>query len=184
MPALLDRLRHLPSNTIVYHTAITQDAAGERFIDSAQSVPLVASAANAPVFVMDDVDLRGGTMGGDLVNWADDGSVAAEMVVKVLNGEKPENIPIVTSRSANMFDWHALQHWRLRESDLPPGSIVMFRDPSVWERTKWFWIGALLVILVLSALATYLRLAPRLSDIISGLASRPYTLPSASGNER
>jgi ABC-type uncharacterized transport system substrate-binding protein len=71
-------------------------------------VPLVASAANAPVFVMDDVDLRGGTMGGDLVNWADDGSVAAEMVVKVLNGEKPENIPIVTSRSAYMFDWHAL----------------------------------------------------------------------------
>jgi signal transduction histidine kinase/ABC-type uncharacterized transport system substrate-binding protein len=157
MPALLDRLGHLPSNTIVYHTAITQDAAGERFIDSAQSVPLVASAANAPVFVMDDVDLRGGTMGGDLVNWADDGSVAAGMAVRVLNGEKPENIPIVTSRNAYMFDWHALQHWRLRESDLPAGSIVMFRDPSVWERTKWFWIGALLVILVLSALATYLQ---------------------------
>ena len=57
MPALLERLKHLPSDTIVYHTAITQDAAGDRFVDSAQSIPLVARAANAPVFVMDDVDL-------------------------------------------------------------------------------------------------------------------------------
>src|SRR5215469_14372785 len=47
MPTLLERLRNLPTDTIVYHTAITQDAAGERFIDSADAVPLVASAANA-----------------------------------------------------------------------------------------------------------------------------------------
>src|SRR5262249_11164851 len=141
MPALLERLRHLPSDTIVYHTAITQDAAGERFIDSAQSVPLVASAANAPVFVMDDVDLRGGTVGGDLVNWADDGRIAAEMAVRVLNGERPEGIPIVTSSDSFMFDWRALQRWGLKPSSLPQGSIVLFREPSVWERTKWLWIS-------------------------------------------
>lgn len=156
MPILLERLRHLPSDTIVYHTAITQDAAGEHFIDSAQSVPLVASAANAPVFVMDDVDLRGGTLGGDLVNWADDGRIAAEMAVRVLNGERPEDIPIVTSNDAFMFDWRVLQRWGLNERALPQGSIVLFREPSVWERTKWLWISTFLVILALSALATYL----------------------------
>ena len=156
MPALLERLKRLPSNTIVYHTAITQDAAGDRFIDSAQSVPLVANAANAPVFVMDDVDLRGGTVGGDLVNWADDGRVAAEMAVRVLNGEKPQDIPVATSNNAFMFDWRALERWRLKESDLPAGSTVLFREPSVWERTKWFWISALIIILCLSALTAYL----------------------------
>ena len=93
MPELLERLRHLPRDTIVYHTAISQDAAGDHFIDSAQSVPMVANAANAPVFVMDDVDLRAGTVGGDLVNWADDGRVAAEMAVRVLNGERPRGHP-------------------------------------------------------------------------------------------
>ena len=39
MPALLERLKHLPDHTIVYHTAITQDAAGQRFIDSASRYP-------------------------------------------------------------------------------------------------------------------------------------------------
>lgn len=152
MPALLERLKELPSNTIVYHTAITQDAAGKRFIDSAQSVPLVASAADAPVFVMDDADLRGGTVGGDLVNWADDGRVAADMAVRVLNGEKPQDIPIVTSTDAYMFDWRALKRWGLKESNLPPGSIVLNRPPTFWQLYKWYVLVGLFV-LVAQALA-------------------------------
>jgi hypothetical protein len=123
MPTLLERLRNLPNNTIVYHTAISQDAAGERFIDSAQAVPLLASAANAPVFVVDEADLRGGTVGGDLVNWADDAGVAAGMAVRVLNGEKPQDIPIVTSNNAYMFDWRALRRWGLN-SATRPGSFL------------------------------------------------------------
>jgi PAS domain S-box-containing protein len=147
MSVLLERLRHLPSNTIVYHTAITQDAAGARFIDSAQSVPLVASAANAPVFVMDDVDLRAGTVGGALVNWADDARVAANMAVQVLDGKRPEDIPIVMSNNAYVFDWRALTRWGLKESNLPPGSIVLNRQPTFWEAYKEYVIATILVLL-------------------------------------
>jgi hypothetical protein len=73
MPTLLERLRHLPSNTIVYHTSIMEDAAGSRFIDATQSAPLVASAANAPVFVVDDVDIGNGTVGGNVLSFAAQG---------------------------------------------------------------------------------------------------------------
>jgi PAS domain S-box-containing protein len=151
MPTLLERLRHLPRNTIVYHTAISQDAAGDLFIDSAQSIPMVAGAANAPVFVMDDVDLRAGTVGGDLVNWADDGHVAAEMAVRILNGEKPENIPVVTSNHAYMFDWRVLKRWGMNEKNLPPGSIVLHRQPSFWELYKQYVFAAVFLILLQSA---------------------------------
>ena len=151
MPALLERLKHLPSDTIVYHTAISQDAAGERFIDSAQSIPMVASAANAPVFVMDDVDLRAGTVGGDLVNWADDGRIAGEMAAQVLNGEKPQDIPVVTSNHVYMFDWRALKRWGMNEKNLPPGSIVLHRQPSFWELYKQYVVAAIFLILLQSA---------------------------------
>jgi PAS domain S-box-containing protein len=152
MSVLLERLRHLPNNTIVYHTAITQDAAGARFIDSAQSVPLVASAANAPVFVMDDVDLRAGTVGGALVNWADDARVAGDMAVHVLNGKRPEDIPIVMSSNVYMFDWRALRHWGLKESNLPPGSIVLNRQPTLWESYRWYIVGAVCLLLAQTSL--------------------------------
>ncbi len=148
MPALLERLKHLPNDTIVYHTAISQDAAGDRFIDSAQSIPMVASAADAPVFVMDDVNLRAGTVGGDLVNWADDGRIAAEIAVRVLNGEKPQDIPVVTSNHVYMFDWQALKRWGLDEKNLPAGSIVLNRQPTVWELYWRYIIGGIVLLLL------------------------------------
>jgi len=150
MPVLLERLRHLPSNTIVYHTSISQDAAGERFIDSAQSVPLVAGAADAPVFVTDDVDLRAGTVGGDLVNWADDARVAADMAVRVLNGKKPEDIPVVMSNHSFMFDWRALERWGIKQSHLPPGSTVLNQPPNFWRLYQRYIIAAILVLVAQS----------------------------------
>jgi PAS domain S-box-containing protein len=148
MPTLLERLRHLPSNTIVFHTAISQDAEGSRFIDSTQSVPLVVSAANAPVFVMDDVDFRGGAVGGDLVNWANDGRVAAEMALRVLNGERPQDIPVLTSRDVYMFDWRALKRWGMNDKNLPVGSIVTNRQPSFWDVYKEYVSVAIVALLV------------------------------------
>jgi signal transduction histidine kinase len=157
MPTLLQRLRQLPSKTIVYHTSITEDAAGAHFIDATQAVPLVANAANAPVFVMDDVDIGHGTVGGNVVSWAADGKVAAGMALRILDGVQPQEIPIVRNNNVYLFDWRALRRWGFKESDLSPGSTVIFREFSVWERAKRIWISGLLIILFLAALAVYLH---------------------------
>ena len=146
MPALLERLKHLPSNTIVFHTSIMQDAAGARFIDAAQSVPMVASAANAPVFVLDDVDLGNGTVGGNLLSWVATGQVAASMALKVLNGERPQDIPIIKIPNIYMFDWRALRRWGFKESDLPLGSVVLYRRLTFWQSYKRYIIAGTLLL--------------------------------------
>jgi signal transduction histidine kinase/ABC-type uncharacterized transport system substrate-binding protein len=161
MPALLEELRRLPSKSIVYHTSLMEDASGTHFIDATQSVPMVVSAANAPVFVVDDVDIGKGTVGGNVVSWSADGKVAAEMAVRILDGVKPQEIPVVKNSNVYLFDWRALRRWGFRETDLPPGSIVMFRELSLWERTKRIWISGLLIILSLSTFAAYLLFSRR-----------------------
>jgi ABC-type uncharacterized transport system substrate-binding protein len=157
MPALLERLKRLPSKTIVYHTSIMEDAAGTHFIDATQAVPMVADAANAPVFAMDDVDVGKGTVGGYVVSWAADGQVAAGMTVRILDGVKPQEIPVVRNNNIYLFDWRALRRWGFKESELPPGSTVLFKEISVWERTKWILISGLLIVLCLSTLVAYLQ---------------------------
>jgi signal transduction histidine kinase/ABC-type uncharacterized transport system substrate-binding protein len=157
MPALLERLRRLPSKTIVYHTSMVEDAVGTHFIDASQAVPMIADAANAPVFVIDDVDVGKGTVGGYVVSWAADGQVAAGMAVRILEGVKPQEIPVVRNNNVYLFDWRALRRWGFKESDLPPGSTLLFKEISLWERTKWIWVGGLIIILCLSTLAAYLQ---------------------------
>lgn len=50
-----------------------------------------------------------------------------------------------------------LRRSNIRQSDLPPGSIVLFRERTFWERTSWVWTVSLIIILGLSALAAYLQ---------------------------
>ena len=146
MPTLLERLRHLPRNSIIYHTAITEDAAGTHFIDATESVPLVAGAANAPVFAVDDVDVGRGTVGGYVLSLAAEGETAAAMVLKVLSGIRPQDIPIEKSPNIYLFDSRALDRWGLKEKNLPPGSVVVNREPTLWEAYKWYIIGGILLI--------------------------------------
>jgi PAS domain S-box-containing protein len=51
-----------------------------------------------------------------------------------------------------MFDWRAIKRWGLRAGAIPPGSIVLNREPTVWEAYKRYIIMGVAVILVESLL--------------------------------
>src|SRR5580704_18367687 len=77
-----------------------------------------------------------GIVGGDLMNFREQGKVTAQIVSELLDGEKAEDIPIKTLPSMFMFDWNELKRWHVPESRLPYASVVLFREPSLWERTR------------------------------------------------
>ncbi len=149
MPNLLERLKHLPDHTIVLYTHIGMDAKGTRYVGSLQAGPMVASVANAPVFGPSDVDLGHGDVGGYLQSFAKEGKIVGRIAVRILNGERPQDISIVRGANAYMFDSRALRRWGFSENELPPGSAVLFRPPALWQRAKSIWKAGLLVILCL-----------------------------------
>ena len=142
MPDLLDRLRQLPNHTIVLLTTVGQDAAGTRF-KSSETGPLVAGAANAPVFSLFDVYLNHGEVGGYLSSLSEQGKVAGSMALRMLRGEKPQDIPRVKGVNTYMFDWRALKRWGLKESNLPPGSIVINRQYTIWQLYKRYIVSGI-----------------------------------------
>jgi PAS domain S-box-containing protein len=147
MPALLERLKHLPGNTIVVLLSFSQDAAGTRFIDGTESAPMIAAAASVPVFTLFDVNLNHGEVGGDVSSLYDQGKIAGSLALKMLKGEKQQDTSIAANTSVYMFDWRALHHWGLKESNLPPGSIVLNRQPTFWEQNKRYIGDGISVIL-------------------------------------
>ncbi len=141
MPALLEQLSRLPEHTIILYTAISLDAAGTHFVDETQSLPMVVGAARAPVFVMEDTFVGQGTVGGYVTPYGDEGRIAGETAVRILKGEKAQGIPIVSDTNVYLFDWRALQRWGLKESGLPSGSVVHYRQPTAWQTLKKYLIG-------------------------------------------
>jgi signal transduction histidine kinase/ABC-type uncharacterized transport system substrate-binding protein len=145
MPDLVDRLKHLPRETIVLFTSFSQDAAGSRFTTGGASA-IVAAAANVPIFALGDASINHGEVGGKLSLLHEQGRLAGELAVRILQGAPPNEVARVTAGTTYMFDWRALRRWGFEESHLPPGSIVLNRRATLWDSYKWYVIGGISLI--------------------------------------
>jgi len=157
MDKLLKQLRQLPGHSIELYTSFFQDSAGNKFINATKALPAIAAASNAPDFGMSDTYIGHGIVGGYVLPFEKQGKITAQIVSELLNGKQAQEIPIQTIPGVYMFDWRELQTWHIPESKLPSGSVIMFREPSLWERTWRIWAAVFLVVLGLSALAVYLQ---------------------------
>ena len=142
MPALIERLKRLPSDTIVLYTALERDAA-ETYFPRATSLEMLTSVANAPIFVLFDTLIGHGAVGGYVSSFAGQGREAGKIASRILSGEKPQDIPAVVGTNGFIFDARQLRRWDISESKIPPESTILFRQPTDWEKYKYRIIALL-----------------------------------------
>ena len=88
-----------------------------------------------------------GGIGGAEVDQDEELSLTGQLTGRVLNGEKPENIPLVHIRGEHVIvDWRGLQRWHIPESALPAGSVILYRPPSFWEQYRKYLIAGIALI--------------------------------------
>lgn len=156
MSALLERLRQLPAQSVVLYTSLFRDAMGNQFVNASAALPLVAGAANAPVFGMSDTYIGRGMVGGYVISFAEQGRIVADIVAQLFAGKQPRDIPVATTPSYYEFDWRQLQRWKMDETLLPAGSMVFNREASLWQRAKWILLAGGFVIVLLASFLAYL----------------------------
>jgi len=133
---LAKRLAVLPDNTAVIYTGIYFTSDGVSYIP-AELTSQIAEWANRPVVVTASSYLNKGAIGGYIVQSNAIGQQAGRMALRILAGESASDIPVAKVPSQLIFEWPALQRWKISESRLPPGSEILFREPTVWERYSW-----------------------------------------------
>ncbi len=90
-----------------------------------------------------------GGVGGSYADYAEQTSITGEIAARLLSGEKPEDIPVVNGSVARAtVDWRQLHRWDIPESALPPGTTVLYRRPTVWERYQKYILGGAVVIIL------------------------------------
>jgi len=162
MSKLLEGLRHLPDHSIVLFLSFFKDVQGREFLSTAEALPMIAGAANAPVFGIADTYLGHGIVGGFVVSAEEQGKIMGRDALEILAGKPPRDIPIVRGPSLYLFDWRELQRWNLEESRLPAGSAILFRPPTLWEQYRRTLPIGLLALVSLTLLTIYLLYERRL----------------------
>ena len=141
LDSLMDRVSRLPASTAILYISFQRDGEGRIFSSSA-TLRRVSQVANAPVFNFIDTALGYGSVGGSMTQVGAVASKTGEIALRVLSGESPAAIaPVVVGHNPAMFDWRQLKRWGIEESALPPGSIVRFKERSLWDQFRWWIVG-------------------------------------------
>ena len=147
---LQSRLPRLGTHHLVFLASEVKTASGQTlsFVDSVRKVREVSTM---PLYSFWEMFLGEGIVGGKLVSGLHQGRLAAQLAMRVLNGENPETIEVATAKSnANMFDYRELKRFGLSPSVLPEGSVVVHRPPPFYKLSKNQMWAALFFLLSLS----------------------------------
>ncbi|HEY0376838.1 MAG TPA: ABC transporter substrate binding protein [Pyrinomonadaceae bacterium] len=156
----------LPPNTIVFFVSSIRDKAGNTY-ESPEYLRQVSPGSTAPIYGTTDAHLGAGIVGGRLLSFEALGVEGGQVGLRLLAGEKPEDIAPHSVPSVTVFDWRELQRWGISEQSLPPGSVIRFRPSSFWEQYKWYIIGlttACILEALLIAWLLFLRIRRRQAE--------------------
>jgi PAS domain S-box-containing protein len=149
---LAEQLGRLPRNAIVICLSIIRNGDGQNFKVRTHA-PALFAASSAPVYSPYEVLLGHGIVGGYMDRFAAIGAQTGRLALHVLGSDSAEALPPQRSeRPVFVVDWQQLRRWGLDESSLPPGTVVEFREPSVWDQYR-AQILLVIVVVVLQAAA-------------------------------
>lgn len=127
-------LEGLPPQSAVLLAMYNQDSTGKRFTYS-EAVERLAPSSRVPVYGMWDFYLGKGIVGGMITSGKRQGAIAGRMVLDVLGGKKPHEVPVVVQKSNKYgFDFTVLRRFNLDTSDLPEDAVVLNVPESVLQK--------------------------------------------------
>lgn len=145
---IIERASNLPDQSAIFFPVYSVD--GDGVAQSQEAVlTQLHGRARAPIFGLYDFQVGRGIVGGPLVPTNALGMRSADVARRLLRGESPSTITTEPmSMTASTYDWRELKRWGIIEARLPPGSIVQFRQPSVWGQYRDY-IGAAAIVFAL-----------------------------------
>lgn len=141
----------LSPQDIVVWLVFTADRNGN-FFSFEESTRLISSHSRAPMYSFWDFNLGHGIVGGMLTSGILQGEQAAELALRILQGESVQNLPVIKkSPNQYMFDYLQLERFGLKLTQLPAGSRIINRPKTFYSQYKYiFWS----VVIIFSAMST------------------------------
>jgi signal transduction histidine kinase len=158
---MVSRAATMPPRSAIFWFLLSEDAAGVTYSQD-RALETMRERTAVPIFGMGDYELGRGIVGGPLMQTQLLGAEAAGVGLRILKGETPGAInPPSVLFGAPVYDWRELRRWGISEARLPPGSIVQYREPTVWEQYRWQIMLIAAILLAQTFLIVYVFIQSR-----------------------
>jgi ABC-type uncharacterized transport system substrate-binding protein len=138
-------VKDLPTHSLLFYARYSPVDTG-RVVYPDELLSSIADASSVPVYAGAEIYIGKGIVGGMMQSDEVDGARIGEMTLRILEGTRPEAIPITPRSLAPIFDWRQIKRWGIDPSRLPAGSQVLFRPTTVWEAYRHYVVGTIAVV--------------------------------------
>ena len=146
------RLSALPEHSMVFYMHVGRDGAGANY-NPLDYLNKIAAIASAPTYSWVDSAMDRGIVGGSLRSLVGQSQAVADLSLRVLNGERADDLPIESPNlQIREVDWRQLRRWNIDPERIPAGTVIRFRERSLWDRFKYYMFGAGVIVVGQSAL--------------------------------
>jgi PAS domain S-box-containing protein len=155
---LLGKMSLLTSDAIVLYQGWLQDRTNQIYTHE-EVLPVISEHSSVPVYGFSEIYLGLGIVGGKLLSGREQGLVAADMAIRILNGENPHDIPVrLDSHCVYKYDFRQLQRFGISMNALPRESAIINRPVTFFDKHRSVILAALVVLLIQTLLIIYLLL--------------------------
>lgn len=162
------QLSSASSEDIIIYLDANTDAAGNAY-NASQTAYFVSAAATQPVYAVGFGGVGEGFIASTVVDYEKAGERAGEIVVMILNGTRPADIPVETFTSEGMvFDEQALSNAGISTSVLPSGATFINQagqastnKMSVLDSLRSIFLPISLLVLGIACIAAFVFLGYR-----------------------
>lgn len=170
---LVERVKELPPHSIILYVWQRSAIESEKTLQTFEILEKIKQIASVPIYGMGSRNVGYGLVGGYVQDSERNGLEAADLIRRILHGTRAADIPVDSASSVPMFDWRELKRWGIHETNLPKGSVVLFKEFTVWEqyRLRIVLVTALLVLetLIITALLLERRRRRRAKEALDRL---------------
>lgn len=132
--AFTEKLDNLEANRIVLLLSVYGDAAGKT-LSFQQGLDLVRSHVSVPIYHLWYHGIGTGCFGGKVISHEEQGRVAGTMAMRILYGESPSRIEMVTdSPNVYVFDDRERDAHDIKRSDLPEPRVLLNQPEPLYVR--------------------------------------------------
>ena len=144
---LCDTLSKLPENSaIIWGSYLRTPDQG--VISAEESIKQISICSQVPLYCVWDI-VGEGVVGGKITSPYYQGKEASQLILRFFEGESPDDIPVTTSPMEYKIDYNLLKKFNFRLDDIPSESIVINKEPSIYQTyKKAIWIASGIIYLL------------------------------------
>jgi PAS domain S-box-containing protein len=147
---LIDSVKAVPKDSLILYVRYSQEEPGNLLFPN-DVARLVTQASRVPVYGISERYMDTGVVGGAMYSSRALGIRLAQIGQRFLEGKRPD-ARVERTTIAPTFDWRQIQRWKINPSQLPPQSDIRFKEPTTWDRYRWYIIGAIALALFQTAM--------------------------------